>query len=322
MYWQRTYKATQARKRSPNHEETFGSNEKVPANSMLAASYYTGVGYQDVKSIINITGRSTQSRATYFRHQKECEKNLKTKSNELQCVACQRFSGNLSLDCRWSSKTRGIHGTVSAIDEETDEVLATATLTKFHPSRPEGNFGGSSNAMETEGTKKVMSILEERGVVDQIKNISKDRDNKNKKTYSNYNLNQKIRYDPGHFRNSFKTALKKMINDTKAFRYITNDNQEIVLHNPFDGLEGRLLKWFNTCLKESDDSKRLAMWLSTVPHYLGDQSSCIHPEDEVHQIWWQGVEHEPLINVLNELIYQFSKDIGNTSVQHSSQCVE
>lgn len=167
-----------------------------------------------------------------------------------------------------------------------------------------------------------MSILKERGVVDQIKNISKDRDNKNKRTYKKYNLNQKIRYDPGHFRNSFKTALNKMINDNKTFRYVTNDNQAVVLHNPFDGLEGRLLKWFNTCLKESDDSKRLEMWLSTVPHYLGDHSNCFHPEDEVHQIWWQGVEHEPLIDILNELIDQFSKDIGNTSVHHSSQCVE
>ena len=79
MSWQRTYKATQARKRSPIHEETFGSNEKVSANSMLDASYCTGVGYQDVKSIMNITGRPTQSRATFFRHQKECEKTLKQK---------------------------------------------------------------------------------------------------------------------------------------------------------------------------------------------------------------------------------------------------
>lgn len=77
-----------------------------------------------------------------------------------------------------------------------------------------------------------------------------------------------------------------MINDSKTFRYITNDKQENIFHIPFDGLEGRLLKWFNTCLKEYDDSKRLAMPLSTVPHYLGDHSSCFHPEDEIHQIWW------------------------------------
>lgn len=110
-----------------------------------------------------------------------------------------------------------------------------------------------------------------------------------------------------------------MINDSKTFRYITNDKQEIIFHNPFDGLEGRLLKWFNTCLKEYDDSKRLAMRLSTVPHYLGDHSSCFHPEDEIHQIWWQGVEHEYLFNILNELIDQFSKVIGNTSFRHSFQ---
>ncbi|KAK8866866.1 hypothetical protein M9Y10_009834 [Tritrichomonas musculus] len=148
MSWQRTYKATQARRlyrRSfPIHEETFGSNEKVSANSIQGSSYYTGVGYQDVKSIMNITGRPKQSRATFFRHQKECEKNLKAKTNELECASFHRFSGNLSIDCGWSSKVKGIHGTVSAADEETDEVLATVTLTEFHPSRPEGNFCGSS----------------------------------------------------------------------------------------------------------------------------------------------------------------------------------
>ena len=77
-----------------------------------------------------------------------------------------------------------------------------------------------------------------------------------------------------------------------------------------------------SCLNESNDGKRLEMWLSTVLYYLGDHSSWIHPEDEDHQIQWQSVEHEPLINILNGLIDQFSKDFSNTSVQHSSQCVE
>ena len=39
------------------------------------------------------------------------------------------------------------------------------------------------------------------------------------------------------------------------------DNKEVIFNNPFDGLEGRLLRWFNTCLKEKNDDKRLSMWL-------------------------------------------------------------
>ena len=318
MSWQRTYKATQARLQNANAK----NDEIVSAESMLAASYYTGAGFQTVKNIVNMTGRRTQSRSTFFRRQIKCEPKLISKANELEQEACKSFSGDLALDCRWSSKVRGIHGTVTAVDGVTKKVLADATLTKFGGSRPNGNFQGSSNSMETEGTKLVFKTLQERGIVDQIDTVSKDRDNKNKKLYNNYKLNNKIAFDPGHFRNSFTKALTKMINDNKRFRYVTTDNEEVIVNNPFDSLEGRLLRWFNTCLKEENDDKRLSMWLSTVPHYLGDHSCCLHDANEIHQVWMQGIEHEPLIDVLNNLIDNFADDIGRTSVYHSTQCVE
>ena len=318
MSWQRTYKATQARLQNADTK----NDEIVSADSMVAASYYTGAGFQTVKNIINMTGRRTQSRSTFFRCQKKSEPRLISKANELEQEACVSFSGDMALDCRWSSKVRGIHGTVTAVDTVTKKVLADATLTKFGGSRPNGNFDGSTNSMETEGTKLVFKTLQQRGINGQIKTISKDRDNKNKKLYKEYELNDKIAFDPGHFRNSFKKALTKMINDNKIFRYISTENEEVVVNNPFDCLEGRLLKWFNTCLREKNDDKRLSMWLSTVPHYLGDHSCCIHDENEIHQVWMQGIEHEPLIDVLNDLIDDFADDIGHTSVYHSTQCVE
>ena len=86
---------------------------------MVAASYYTGAGFQTVKNIINMTGRRTQSRSTFFRCQEKSEPRLISKANELEQEACVSFSGDMALDCRWSSKGRGIHGTVTAVDTVT-----------------------------------------------------------------------------------------------------------------------------------------------------------------------------------------------------------
>ena len=113
-------------------------------------------------------------------------------------------------------------------------------------SRPNGNFKGSSNSMEIKRTKFMFKTLQQRGIVDQIDAISNDRDNKNK----HYRLSIKNAFDSESFGNSFKKALTKMINDNKIFRYVNNENEEVVVNHQYDLLERLLLRWFNTCFKE------------------------------------------------------------------------
>ena len=80
MSWQRTHAANIARRKSSNASTV---PQKVSANDMLAASYYNGIGYEVVKSVLNMTGFDTQSRATFFRHMPQAKLNLEQKADEL-----------------------------------------------------------------------------------------------------------------------------------------------------------------------------------------------------------------------------------------------
>lgn len=106
------------------------TNQKVKAGDMLAGSFMTGAGYQTVKTILNISDRETESRSTYFRHQVESEERLVECAKKLAEEARSHFSGNVSMDCRWSSPVRGIHDVVSAVDTDTLEVLEFVILKK------------------------------------------------------------------------------------------------------------------------------------------------------------------------------------------------
>lgn len=82
----------------------------------------TGTGYSTVKTILNMTGQETESRSTFFRHQAVSEEKLVDCAEQLAEKAHSLFSGNISMDCRWSSPVRGLHIVVSAVDTETLEV--------------------------------------------------------------------------------------------------------------------------------------------------------------------------------------------------------
>lgn len=170
MSWQRTYKATIAKKMY-NSETPTQTNQKVKAEDMLAFSFMTGAGYQTVKTILNMSGRETESRSTYFRHQAESEERLIECAEKLTEKARSHFSGNVAMDCRWSSPVRGIHGVVSAVDTDTLEVLEFAILTKKGKNRPTGNYDGASNNMETIiiGTSMVIDQMKKHRIFEKNK---------------------------------------------------------------------------------------------------------------------------------------------------------
>lgn len=97
---------------------------------MLAASFYTGVGFQQLKSIYNMAGLTTQSRSSFYNKLPIAESRLVQKAEESMEKARENFSGHVEIDCRWSTPVRGNHGTVSAVDLETNMVIESTTLTK------------------------------------------------------------------------------------------------------------------------------------------------------------------------------------------------
>ena len=90
--------------------------------------------------------------------------------------AQENFSGHVEIDCRWSTPVRGNHGTVSAVDLETNMVIESTTLTKKGNNRPTGEYCGSSNNMETNGTISVLQKMKDHKIFDHIETISKDRE--------------------------------------------------------------------------------------------------------------------------------------------------
>lgn len=138
-------------------------------------------------------------------------------------------------------------------------VIETTTLTKKGNNRPTGEYCGSSNNMETNGTISVLQKMKDHKIFDHIETISKDRDNKSSKVIEEIGPKICIKFDPGHFRKNFKTALSNFVKNHRVFTYFQEDGEEITINSPFYDLEGRLLKWMNTCLKERCDDRHVSM---------------------------------------------------------------
>ena len=302
-------------------DNSHSDNQKVSSNQMLAASFYTGKGFTDVKNILNLTGHMTQSKASFYRHLPECEQRIEEKANEMTQKAREHFSGNVCIDCRWSSPKRGMHGTVTAVDQESHQVIEFCTLTKDGGHRVDSNYDGSSNNMETVGTTEIIKRLKEHEIFDAIHTITKDRDNSTSKLIKDIGSEDLLTYDPGHYRKSFENALDKFFIDHKTVEYFVNDNK-IIVKRPFYGLKERLLKWMNSCLKCSDIDERISMWVGCIAHYLGDDTNCMHPPDEEHKVWLAGIEHPILVDILQKFVDDQIDILTKTSNQFHTQNVE
>lgn len=150
-----------------------------------------------------------------------------------------------------------MHRMVTAIDQESHQVIEFCTLIKDGVHRVDSNYDGSSN-METVCTTEIIKRLKEHEIFDSIHTITKDRDNSTSKLIKDVGSEDLLTYDHGHYRKSFENALDKFFNDHKTVEYFVNDNK-IIVKRSFYGLKERLLKWMNSCLKCSDIDERISM---------------------------------------------------------------
>ena len=144
-----------------------------------------------------MAGMNTQSRATYYRNEAKCEKKIVQCAKNSALKAQDNFSGHMSIDGRWSTPRNGVHGTVSAVDNRNHQVIAFETVSKEGKNRPTGFFRGSSNNMETEGTRLILDSFEKNQFLNKIETITKDRDNKGKKVYENAKCSNLIKKTQG-----------------------------------------------------------------------------------------------------------------------------
>ena len=139
--------------------------------------------------------------------------------------------------------------------------------------------------METKSTISVLQKIKGHKIFDHIETISKDRDNKSSKVIEEIGPEICIKFDPGHFKNNFKTDLSNFIKNHRVFTYFQEDGKEIYINSPFYDLEGWLLKWMSTYLKEKCDDRDVSMCLGTVDYYLGDHRNCLHDENYECYFW-------------------------------------
>lgn len=96
-----------------------------------------------------------------------------------------------------------------------------------------------------------------------INKIIKDRDNKSKKLIEEVGAGDKIANDPGHYRKNFERAYDNLVEQTRNFKYVEN-NEEITVKSPFYGLKKHMLKWHNTYLKIHEQDFRVAKFISCI----------------------------------------------------------
>ena len=138
---------------------------------MLSASFYTGEGFSTVNSVLNLTGNLTQNRSTSYQYLPKCEEKLKDTSLKqvLMYYAWKNFSGDISIDCRWSSPVLSIHGTVTVMDTYSNQVIEYASMTKVGRNKPTVTFTSAGNNIVTVGTIKVFEDIKDHLRCNQIK---------------------------------------------------------------------------------------------------------------------------------------------------------
>ena len=195
-------------------------------------------------------------------------------------------------------------------------------MTKKGKNRPTGTYDGSSNNMETHGTSIVIQQMKEHEIFDDINRIVKDRDNKSGKLLDEVGVSDLIVNDPGHYRKNFEKAFDQMVQENRKFSYYNDEGELIKINHPFYGMKNHIIKWINTCLKEHDQDTRVAMWISCIPHYLGDHSNCNHSDDKVNFFWQTGVLNDPIAQIFIDFVNEQAKILRNVSTEYSTQAVE
>lgn len=123
-------------------------------------------------------------------------------------------------------------------------------------------------------TANVLQIFHDDHILENVKSICNDGDNHSQKVYQEKKMRHLIAHDPNHFRKSFQKALKKNVDDYATFCYINIDKERVTVEKPFEEIAEHLLHWMNTCLRESNRDRRIALWTSCTSHFLGDHSNC------------------------------------------------
>ena len=294
--------------------------KKIPAESIVASSIYTGVPFKPLTDAYRIAGVETESIRKCYMVQKKAASKIIAKTDECIQRARQSFSGTLQLDTRWSHARNGTQGLTTGIDPVTRKVVGRSHQVKSGGNRFDGKFTKPPNMMETYGSTDILSDFQKRGLLQRIDTVTRDRDNKSEAIFEKFGIADKQRHDPGHFRKNFQTLFSSFTSKAVIPIVTGHDGKPKPLGRPFYGLATSLEKWLNSCFDEKNDDTRVKMWLNSADHFTGNHSQCHHPPTADCFIWKNGIDYpilkQQLINFLNEIAPIIRRISNKTSTQN------
>ncbi|EAX98673.1 hypothetical protein TVAG_432230 [Trichomonas vaginalis G3] len=118
-----------------------------------------------------------ESESRIFKVKRAVEDRLRLRAERSMFEARALFSGCLSIDARWTHRRKSPSCTVTALDAITGKVIVCVKVNHIGGNRNYSGYIGASNNMESYGTKIILKQLLQHGILKNVKEIIKDKDN-------------------------------------------------------------------------------------------------------------------------------------------------
>ena len=217
-------------------DDSVSKKPKISAESIVTASYFTGVPFKALTDAYAICGVKTESLRKCYTIQKEATPKIIEKANECISSAQQNFSGAMQIDTRWSHRRNAAQGLTTAVDAVSRKIVGRSHQVRYGGNRFNPNCQIPSNMMESYGSTEVLQEFKDRGLLDKIKTVTRDRDNKSESIFEKFGIADRQRHDPGHFRKNFRVLWNSFV--AKAQKPVVEmpTGGTKVMDRPFFGL--------------------------------------------------------------------------------------
>ena len=303
-------------------DDTVSKQTKISSEAIVTASYFTGTPFKALTDACKICGVKTESLRKCYTVQKASAPKIIEKANECIRSAQQSFSGEMQIDTRWSHRRNASQGLTTAFDPVSRKVVGRSHQVRFGGNRFSPNCQVPSNMMESLGSTEVLQEFKDRGLLDQIKAVTRDRDNKSETIFATFGIADKQRHDPGHFRKNFRTLWNAFTTNAQKPGVEMPKGGAKAIERPFFGLATPLEKWLNYCFTEKNDEKRVQMWLNSAEHFTGNHTKCNHPADIDCFVWKKGLEFPSLKRQFENFLSETAPIVQRTSNDANTQSVE
>lgn len=161
--------------------------KKVAAETLVTASIYiflAGIPFKAVHDLCKIADVKTESLRKCYLVQKKAASKISEKTDEWIKAARQNFSGYLQMDTRWSHMRNRSQGLTTGFDPLTRKVVSRSHQVRIGGMRFIPNCSLPSNMMETAGLTEILQEFQNDGMLEAIKSVTRDRDNKSEAIFA------------------------------------------------------------------------------------------------------------------------------------------